>query len=71
MKIKDFVRGEGPEITTGYRRGDSWFQTVGPHADCEQKVVVIGLGVGQNSKGQFGEGVLVRCLGCLFSWVIR
>lgn len=28
MKIKDFVRGEGPEVSPGYRRGDSWVQTL-------------------------------------------
>lgn len=71
MKIKDFVRGEGPEIVTGYRRGDSWIQVVGPHIECEDKVHVIGPGLGRNSSGQIGEGVLVRCGGCLLSWVIR
>lgn len=71
MKIKDFVRGEGPEIESGYRRGDSWVQTVGPHVECEKKVVVVGPGLGRDDKGRMGEGVLVRCLGCMGSWVIR
>lgn len=71
MKIKDFVRGTGPEVDSGYRRGDSWVQTVGPHTDCEGKVVVLGPGLGPDNKRRIGEGVLVRCGGCLFSWVIR
>lgn len=71
MKVKDFVRGDGPEIETGYRRGDSWVQTVGPHAEHEGKVWVVGPGIGRDQKGRIGEGVLVRCSGCLFSWVIR
>ena len=69
--IRDFVRGEGPEIDTGYRRGDSWVQTVGPHADCESKIRVVGLGVGVDKRGRVGDGILVRCGGCLLSWVIR
>lgn len=71
MKIKDFVRGEGPEITTGYRRGDSWVQTMGPHSDCGSKVFVLGHGIGRDSRNRVGDGVLVRCGGCLLSWVIR
>lgn len=68
--IKDFVRGSGPEVTTGYRRGDSWIQTAGPHTDCEGKVFVIGPGVGLVANG-YVDGVLVRCGGCFLSWVIR
>jgi hypothetical protein len=72
MKIKDFVRGSGPKIDVGgYRRGDSWVQITGPHAEHDGKVTVIGPGVGLDSAGTFGPGVLVRCGGCLFSWVIR
>lgn len=69
--IEQFVRGEGPEIETGYRRGDSWRQIQGKHAECEQKVVVIGPGVGRSKNGELGDGVLVRCYGCFLSWVIR
>lgn len=69
--IRDFVRGDGPEIDTGYRRGDSWVQTVGPHAHCNKKIFVAGRGLGADSKGRIGDGVLVRCGGCLLSWVIR
>lgn len=69
--IKDFVKGDGPEICTGYRRGDSWIQIAGPHTECEGKVFVIGPGVGRDAKNRVGDGVLVRCGGCLLSWVIR
>ncbi len=71
MRIKDYVRGDGPEIDTGYRRGDSWVQTVGDHNNCAEKIVVIGPGVGRDRQGRVGEGVLVRCFGCMGSWVIR
>lgn len=71
LKVKDFVKGDGPEVSTGYRRGDSWIQTVGPHVECDCKIIVLGPGIGADSKGRVGEGVLVRCLGCMFSWVIR
>lgn len=71
MKVKDFVKGEGPEVSTGYNRGDSWVQTVGPHVECEHKIIVLGEGIGLDAKGRLGPGVLVRCFGCLFSWVIR
>lgn len=71
MQIKDFVRGDGPELTTGYRRGDSWNQLSGPHSTCSSKVHVVGLSVGRDKQGKFGEAVLVRCHGCLMSWVIR
>lgn len=69
--IDQYVRGDGPEVETGYRRGDSWRQVVGKHVDCEQKVVVIGPGLGRDKIGEMGEGVLVRCFGCMLSWVIR
>lgn len=71
MKIKDFTRGDGPEIEPGYRRGDSWVQTVGDHSECGQKITALGAGVGRDQKGRIGEGVLVRCQGCLYSWVLR
>lgn len=71
MKVKDFEQGTGPEIAVGYRRGASWVQTVGPHINCEGKVMVVGPGLGNDSKGRLGEGVLVRCGGCMTSWVIR
>jgi len=71
VKIRDFVRGDGPEIEQGYRRGDSWVQTVGAHAEHEGKILVVGAGLGRNKEGRLGEGVLVRCCGCLLSWVIR
>lgn len=71
MQIKDFVRGEGPEIATGYRRGDSWTQISGPHSSCSEKVFVVGLTAGWDKKGTFGEAILVRCHGCLLSWTIR
>lgn len=70
-RIKDFVRGSGPEIEPGYRRGDSWSQTVGPHTKCAGKVFVIGPGFGRDTQGRPGDGVLLRCGGCLMSWVIR
>lgn len=69
--IKDWARGTGAEVETGYRRGDSWVQTVGDHADCAEKVMVLGPGIGRDSKGRKGAGVLVRCFGCFGSWVIR
>ena len=69
--ITDFVRGNGPEIESGCRRGDSWVQTIGPHAECDKRIVVLGRGIGRNCQGQVGQGILVRCLGCLLSWVIR
>lgn len=71
MKVKDFVKGAGPEIAGGYRRGDSWVQTVGPHTDCEGKVSAVGPGYGKDSKGRPGDGILVRCGGCMTSWVLR
>ena len=72
MKTKDFENGSGPEIhDTGYRRGDSWVQTSGPHTDCEGKISALGLGYGKDSKNRWGDGLLVRCGGCLTSWVIR
>lgn len=70
-KIRDFVKGEGPDLATGYRRGDSWVQTAGPHSECDKKVVALGLGIGPDAKGRIGDGILVRCGGCLLSWVIR
>lgn len=69
--IRDFVRGTGPEVLGGYRRGDSWVQTLGSHAECEKKIVVAGLGIGRDANGQVGDGILVRCWGCMLSWVIR
>lgn len=69
--IKDFVRGTGPEVDTGYRRGDSWVQTLGPHSECGEKIIVVGPGIGVDTKGRVGPGVLVRCRGCMLSWVIR
>jgi hypothetical protein len=69
--IKDFVRGDGPEIQPGYMRGDSWVQTVGPHSDCDRKIVALGPGYGRDRQGRAGDGLLVRCGGCLLSWVIR
>lgn len=71
QKIKDYVPGTGPVIEPGYRRGDSWVQTIGLHVECEGKVSVIGPGVGPDKHRRFGDGVLVRCGGCLLSWVIR
>ena len=71
MKVKDFTKGAGPDIAGGYARGDSWVQTVGPHIDCEGKVVAVGSGYGKDSKGRLGDGILVRCSGCRGSWVIR
>lgn len=71
MKVKDFVQGDGPEIVTGYHRGDSWVQVVGPHVECDGKIFVVGPGIGRNEQGVIGEGVLVRCSYCLLSWVIR
>ncbi len=71
MKIKDFDRGEGVYVGSGYRRGDSWVQTTGDHTECGKKVIVLGAGVGADAKGRVGEGVLVRCGGCLLSWVLR
>ena len=70
-KIKDFTRGDGPEVVSGYRRGDSWKQTVGQHVECSGKVSVLGPGWGTDKNGRPGEGVLLRCGGCLLSWVIR
>jgi hypothetical protein len=69
--IRDFSRGEGPLVETGYRVGDSWVQTVGPHAEHAGKIYVIGPGLGLDKQGRMGSGILVRCGGCLFSWVIR
>jgi len=71
MQVRDFVKGEGPEVGGGYHRGDSWVQTRGAHTECEGKVSVLGLGIGADSKGRVGDGVLVRCSGCMLSWVIR
>jgi hypothetical protein len=71
VQIKDYLKGNGPEILPGYCRGDSWVQIVGPHVDCGGKVWVIGAGYGRDRKGRWGDGVLVRCSGCLFSWVLR
>lgn len=71
MKVKDFAKGDGPLVDAVYRRGDSWVQTVGPHIECSGKIHVIGPGLGFDSKARMGEGVLVRCGGCLLSWVLR
>lgn len=71
MKVRDFTKGDGPEVAGGYFRGDSWVQTSGPHIDCEGKIHVVGPGWGRDSKGRVGDGILVRCGGCLTSWVIR
>lgn len=70
-RLKDFTRGQGPEVSAGYRRGDSWTQTAGEHVECPSKVYVIGPGWGKDDKGRWGSGVLVRCGGCLYSWVLR
>lgn len=70
-RLKDFIRGKGPEVYSGYRRGDSWVQTAGEHVECAGKVHVIGPGWGPDDKGRMGNGVLLRCGGCLLSWVIR
>lgn len=69
--IKDFVRGSGRTIEPGYRVGDTWVQTVGPHSNCSSKIFVLGPGIGADRHGRVGNGVLVRCGGCLLSWVIR
>lgn len=70
--IDHWTRGDGPEIETGYRRGDSWVQIAGPHAECEKRVTVVGPGIGRDRKtGAVGPGILVRCGGCMGSWVIR
>lgn len=71
MKVKDFEKGSGGDVGGGYRRGDSWIQTSGTHSACDGKITVVGSGVGRDSRERMGPGALVRCGGCLFSWVIR
>jgi hypothetical protein len=70
MKIADWKRGAGPVVATGYARGDSWRDKSGTHIECEQRVYVVGPGTGVAKDGKDVEGVLVRCGGCLMSWVI-
>lgn len=69
-RIKNFQKGTGPVVTEGYSRGDSWNPTVGDHAAHSETVVVIGPGIGVNDEGAVVDGVLVRCGGCLMSWVL-
>lgn len=71
MKVKDFEKGSGPALVGNYRRGDSWVQTFGPHSNCDSKITAVGVGFGRDSKGRMGDGLLVRCGGCMASWVIR
>jgi hypothetical protein len=68
--IKDFEKGSGAEIATGYSRGDKWKPTSGTHVECSGKVSVIGAGIGASVTGEAKDGVLVRCGGCLMSWVL-
>lgn len=69
-KVHNFTKGTGPEVLPGYSRGDSWNASTGPHTGCKPKIHVLGAGVGAGADGTPHEGVLVRCGGCLLSWVL-
>lgn len=70
MKIANWKKGEGPTVAKGYSRGDTWNAVTGKHAECSGVISVVGKGVGQSEHGEHLPGVLVRCGGCLMSWVL-
>ena len=66
MRIRDAQRGDGPEITPKFHRGDSWLPVDGEHVKCGARQIVLGAGVRQDS----AQGLLLRCGGCLMSYVL-
>lgn len=70
MSLLDFQRGKGSRLSTGFRRGDSWREPVGPHAEHSGRVFALGDGciVDQDS-GKVKHGLRVRCSGCHLPWL--
>lgn len=66
MRITDSKKGDGPEITPKFNRGDSWRALDGKHAECHGRQTVLGIGVRPNGT----EGLLLRCTGCFRSYVL-
>lgn len=67
MRITEVRRGDGPEISDRFRRGDSWVALDGKHAKCKSRQTVMGIAV----RASGDEGVFLRCTGCLLSYVLE
>ncbi len=77
MRINDAKKGDGPAVTDRFNRGDSWAALDGPHVDCKggkARQVVQGTGLKRierpPSQAHLVEGILMRCSGCLGSYVL-
>lgn len=66
MRIQDLRKGDGPEVTPKFNRGDSWRALDGAHSHCQGRQSVLGVGLRPNGS----EGLLLRCAGCMLSYVI-
>lgn len=67
MRISDMCRGPGPRVSRRFRRGDTWVVLDGPHARCTGRQHVLGWGLAADGL----EGLLLRCEGCLLSYVLH
>lgn len=69
------VRGDGPRVWDGYFcQGDEFKCLDGAHEECDGKSLVLGQGyvvkIMPGGMQAVSRGVLVRCQGCLLSYVI-
>lgn len=74
--LTDFRQGDGaPLLIDGVQmnRGASWIDETAHGHDGQARVVVVGPGlktVKHWLSVHIAEGILVRCSGCMLSWVI-
>lgn len=72
MRINDAKKGDGPEVTDEFARGDSWVSLDGPHMQCKKaRQVVQGVGLRMShNQNDCAQGILMRCSGCMGSYVL-
>jgi hypothetical protein len=71
--LTDFEQGDGkllPLDGPAMRRGASWVDEAAHGHDGQARVTVWGIGLKRAKRGPV-PGFLVRCTGCLLSWVTQ
>lgn len=73
MRVTNVVRSTGPKVSPDFNKGDSFVALDEGHEDCNARSVVLGPGMAislAEEKQRVLPGALVRCFGCLMSYVV-